>query len=144
VPATAFSFSTGFPVMRWQELLTNAAVFVLPSDLEGLSLALLDAMGAGVCVLASDVAENRELVDGVGFTFPAGDEAELARMLQMLLSDPDMRRRAGAAGRRRVQESYLWPQIARELERVYLDATGNPESAAPEKISREQERREAA
>jgi glycosyltransferase involved in cell wall biosynthesis len=46
------------------ELLTNACLFVLPSDLEGLSLALLDAMGAGVCVLASDIPENRELVDG--------------------------------------------------------------------------------
>jgi glycosyltransferase involved in cell wall biosynthesis len=38
------------------ELLTNAMIFVLPSDLEGLSLALLDAMGAGVCVLTSDVS----------------------------------------------------------------------------------------
>ena len=111
-----------------QELTTNAAVFVLPSDLEGLSLALLDAMGAGVCVLASDVPENRELVDDVGFTFPSGDEVELSRMLQLLLSDPEMRKRAGAAGRRRVQESYLWPQIARELERVYLDAMRAPAS----------------
>jgi len=41
-----------------EEVLTNAALFVLPSDLEGLSLALLDAMGAGGCVLASDVPEN--------------------------------------------------------------------------------------
>ena len=41
------------------ELLTNAMIFVLPSDLEGLSLALLDAMGAGLCVLTSDVPENR-------------------------------------------------------------------------------------
>lgn len=112
-----------------QELLTNAAVFVLPSDLEGLSLALLDAMGAGVCVLTSDVPENRELVDDVGFTFPSGDEAALTSMLQLLLSDPEMRKRAGAAGRRRIQESYLWPKVARELERVYFDAMGWP--AAP-------------
>jgi glycosyltransferase involved in cell wall biosynthesis len=40
------------------ELLTNAMIFVLPSDLEGLSLALLDAMGAGLCVLTSDVPET--------------------------------------------------------------------------------------
>ena len=48
-----------------EELLSNAMLFVLPSDLEGMSLALLDAMGAGVCVLASDIPENRELVEGV-------------------------------------------------------------------------------
>lgn len=52
-----------------EELLTNAMLFVLPSDLEGLSLALLDVMSAGICVLTSDVPENRELVDGAGFTF---------------------------------------------------------------------------
>jgi glycosyltransferase involved in cell wall biosynthesis len=119
-----------------QELITNAALFVLPSDLEGLSLALLDAMGAGVCVLASDVPENRELVDDVGFTFPNGDEAELSRMLDLLLSDPEMRKRSGTAGRHRVQESYLWPRIARELERVYRDALGSPVSTATHKSVR--------
>ena len=113
-----------------RELLTNAAVFVLPSDLEGLSLALLDAMGSGVCVLTSDVPENREIVDDVGFTFRAGDQKELARLLQLLLSDPAVRKQAGAAGRRRVKESYLWPQVARELERVYLDAMQHPAKLA--------------
>ena len=54
------------------ELLTNAMLFVLPSDLEGLSLALLDAMGAGVCVLASDIPENKELVEGCGFHLSPG------------------------------------------------------------------------
>src|SRR6202040_566970 len=46
------------------ELLTNAALFVLPSDLEGLSLSLLDAMGAAVCVLVSNIPENREVIEG--------------------------------------------------------------------------------
>lgn len=61
------------------ELLTNAMIFVLPSDMEGLSLALLDAMGAGLCVLTSNVPENREAVDGVGFTFQRGDSFDLGR-----------------------------------------------------------------
>jgi glycosyltransferase involved in cell wall biosynthesis len=57
-------FWIGYRGEALDELLTNAMLFVLPSDLEGLSLALLDALGAGVCVLASDIPENRELVDG--------------------------------------------------------------------------------
>src|SRR6185369_8889943 len=68
-----------------EELLTNAMLFALPSDMEGLSLALLDAMGAGVCVVTSDIPENRELVDGAGFTFRRGDVEDLERILQMLL-----------------------------------------------------------
>src|ERR1017187_5536048 len=63
------------------ELLTNAMLFVLPSDVEGLSLALLDAMGAGLCVLTSDVPENREAVEDAGFTFRRGDVSDLADRL---------------------------------------------------------------
>ena len=44
-----------------EEVLTNAALFVLPSDMEGMSLALLDAMGAGICVLASDIPVLKEI-----------------------------------------------------------------------------------
>ncbi|HVO62063.1 MAG TPA: glycosyltransferase family 4 protein [Terriglobales bacterium] len=103
-----------------EELLTNAMLFVLPSDLEGLSLALLDAMGAGLCVLASDIPENREIVEGAGFTFQAGNEANLAEMLRCLISNPTVREEAGRAARSRMQERYLWPLIAREIEREYL------------------------
>jgi glycosyltransferase involved in cell wall biosynthesis len=65
----------------FEELLTNAMLFVLPSDMEGLSLALLEAMSAGLCTLTSDIPENRELVEGAGFTFKRGDVADLERML---------------------------------------------------------------
>jgi glycosyltransferase involved in cell wall biosynthesis len=77
------------------ELLTNAMIFVLPSDLEGLSLALLDAMGAGLCVLTSDIPENREVVDGAGFSFQHGSATDLADRLRFLIANP-----ANAAGRR--------------------------------------------
>jgi glycosyltransferase involved in cell wall biosynthesis len=77
------------------ELLTNAMMFVLPSDLEGLSLALLDAMGAGLCVLSSDVAENREAIDDAGFTFRRGDVSDLADRLRFLIANPAVREAAG-------------------------------------------------
>jgi glycosyltransferase involved in cell wall biosynthesis len=105
------------------ELLTNAALFVLPSDLEGLSLALLDAMGAAVCVLTSNIPENREVIAGTGFTFQPGDATDLARMLQMLLSDPEGRAVAGRNAQARVRERYLWPQIAAEIGHSYVELT---------------------
>ena len=105
------------------ELLTNAALFVLPSDLEGLSLALLDAMGAAVCVLTSNIPENREVIAGTGFTFKPGDATDLARMLRMLLSDPESRAVAGRHAQARVRERYLWPQIAAEIGHSYVELT---------------------
>ena len=103
------------------ELLTNAALFVLPSDLEGLSLALLDAMGAAVCVLTSNIPENREVIAGTGFTFQPGDATDLARMLGLLLSDAHSRTAAGKNAQARVRERYLWPRIAAEIGHSYIE-----------------------
>jgi glycosyltransferase involved in cell wall biosynthesis len=110
------------------ELLTNAALFVLPSDLEGLSLALLDAMGSAVCVLTSDIPENREVVQDAGFTFHAGDVDDLARMLALLASDPETRAAAGRMETQIIQGRYLWPHIAREISAVYEDLMGRKAS----------------
>jgi len=122
------------------ELLTNAMIFVLPSDLEGLSLALLDAMGAGLCVLSSDVAENREAIEDAGFTFRRGDLADLADRLQFLIANPAVREAVGQAARRRVREHYQWPMIAADVERVYFtmmgwELTAAPSRRAPESVS---------
>jgi glycosyltransferase involved in cell wall biosynthesis len=106
------------------ELLTNAMLFVLPSDIEGLSLALLDAMGAGVCVLTSDIAENCELVEGAGFTFKRGDVNDLERMLRWLISDSHVRLVAAEHAQARIREHYLWPVIAKEVERTYWQTMG--------------------
>jgi len=115
------------------ELLTNAMLFVLPSDMEGLSLALLDAMGAGVCVLASDVPENCEVVEDAGFTFRHGDRDDLERMLRLLISEPEIRQAAAGKARERVWEHYLWGRVAREIESQYLelDAANLSEPASP-------------
>jgi len=106
------------------ELLTNAMIFVLPSDLEGLSLALLDAMGAGLCVLSSDVAENREAIASAGFTFRLGDAGDLADRLRFLIANPAVREAAGQAAKRRIREHYQWPAIAAAIERVYFETMG--------------------
>lgn len=115
------------------ELLTNAMLFVLPSDLEGLSLALLDAMGAGLCVVASDVPENREAVDGAGFTFQRGNAADLADRLRFLIANPAVREAAGRAARERIVETYQWPRIAAGIENAYREIMGWTPTQIPAK-----------
>lgn len=111
---------------------------MLPSEIEGLSLALLEAMAAGLCVLTSDIPENRELVDGVGFTFKNGDVQDLERMLRLLISDSEVRKAAGRNAKKRMQEGYLWPKIACQVEQVYLEMMGwkqGPRSDSTELLS---------
>ncbi len=107
------------------ELLTNAMIFVLPSDLEGLSLALLDAMGAGVCVVASDIPENREVISGAGFTFERGNAADLAKRLMFLIANPSVRKAAAGAGRQVIEDKYQWSRVASEIEDVYRKVIGD-------------------
>lgn len=114
------------------ELLTNAMLFVLPSDMEGLSLALLDAMGAGLCVLTSDVPENLEVVEGgAGFTFQNGNASDLADRLRFLISNPAVREAAGKAARQRVEEQYQWTTIAADIENAYFELMGWPPTPPP-------------
>src|SRR5580704_1329906 len=115
------------------ELITNAMLFVLPSDLEGLSLALLDAMGAGRCVLTSDVPENREVVDGAGFTFQRGNAVDLAERLSFLIANPAVREAAGRAARRRVRQQYQWAKIAGDIEKAYFQMMGWKVAEMPRK-----------
>jgi glycosyltransferase involved in cell wall biosynthesis len=107
-----------------EHLVSNAALFVLPSAIEGLSLALLEAMAAGVCVLTSDIPENVEVVDGAGYTFHQGDSGDLRRMLDFLIHNPLLRRESAARGVKRIEEGYRWPAIARSIERTYFDVLG--------------------
>jgi glycosyltransferase involved in cell wall biosynthesis len=124
------------------ELLTNAMIFVLPSDMEGLSLALLDAMGASLCLLTSDVPENREAVEGAGFTFRRGDSQDLAVQLQFLIANPAFRNAAGRVAKARVGERYSWQKIALDIQRAYrkmLAPPGDLKTHGPKRIATEQE-----
>jgi len=118
------------------ELIINAMIFVLPSDLKGLPLALLDAMGAGPCVLTSDVPENREVVDEAGFTFQRGNAADLADRLRILIPNRAVREASGKAAKRRIREQYQWQKVAADIEEAYFEMMGGkPVDAAPKKPS---------
>ena len=83
-------------------------LYVAASAKEGLPLALLEAMGAGLAVVATDVPGNRDVVRAgeTGLLVPAGDERALAAAIATLMDDPERRRRMGRAGRERVREEF--------------------------------------
>lgn len=70
-----------------EELLSNAYIFVLPSDIEGMSISLLEAMSYGNCCLVSDIDENLEVVENKAVSFRRGDVRDLKEKLAMLLKD---------------------------------------------------------
>jgi glycosyltransferase involved in cell wall biosynthesis len=103
-------------------LMAAADVLVLPSRQEGLSNALLEAMAAGLPVVASRVGGNVELVsDGrTGFLFPAGDPQSLARALLTLQAEPTLRARLGQQARAWVDERFSVDRMVSDLHRLYV------------------------
>jgi D-inositol-3-phosphate glycosyltransferase len=83
--------------------------------------------------LTSDVAENREVMDGAGYTFRRGDAADLADRLRFLIANPAVREAAGQAARRRIQERYQWDKIAVDIETAYFKIMGEAQVKAARK-----------
>jgi len=103
------------------EVMSAFDVFALPSVVEGMSNALLEAMAAGRPVVATDVGGNPEVVvDGeTGLLVPPGDSVPLAAALVKLLQAPELAAEMGAAGRRRVVDRYRLEVMTRRIEDLY-------------------------
>lgn len=102
-------------------LLDAADVFVLPSRHEGMPLVRLEAMDAGLPLVATRVIGSEEVVvDGeTGFLVPSRDARALAVAIGRLLEDPDLRRRFGEAGRRRFESFFTHERMTAATAAVY-------------------------
>jgi glycosyltransferase involved in cell wall biosynthesis len=102
-------------------LLAEASCLLLASDYEGCPLTVLEAMAAGVPVVATRVGGVPELVDEgeTGLLAPAGDADGIAAALEQVLSDAVLARRLGSAGRERARREYSRARMAAETVAVY-------------------------
>ena len=101
----------------------SSHVVALASDREGVPKVLLEAAGAGLPLVATDVPGCREVVDvgSNGFLVPRGDPAALARALGRLCQDPALRRRMGAASRAKAEAEFSEASVVQATVRTYLD-----------------------
>lgn len=101
------------------ELYSNAYCYVLPSDVEGMPMSLLEAMSYGRCCVTSDIPECADVLAGAGVTFSRGDAAALREALTVALADPASAAAMGKAARGRVLEGYDWGSVIRRTIEVY-------------------------
>jgi glycosyltransferase involved in cell wall biosynthesis len=106
-----------------QALLASAAVFVLPSYNEGLPVAVLEAMAAGIPVVTTRVGAIPDLgIDNAaGFLIEPGFIEDLADRLATLVEDPSLREQFGANGRRRVESDFTIDSTAQRLAALYRE-----------------------
>lgn len=102
-----------------EELYSNAYLYVLPSNLEGMPLSLLEAMSYGNCCVVSDIPECTEVVQDKGVTFPKGDAAALRSCLQRLCDAPWEVKKYKESARNFLCGKYDWDDVAEKTLELY-------------------------
>jgi glycosyltransferase involved in cell wall biosynthesis len=102
-------------------LLPHLSCLWLGSGYEGQSNAIMEAMSAGVPVVATDITGNRDLVvpGETGYLVPVGDRGEFARWTKVLLEDAALARRFGEAGRERMLKEFSIERMVQRHAELY-------------------------
>jgi len=105
------------------EILTDFDVFVLPSIQEGLPIALIEAMAAGLPCVATDIPGNSEVVeDGItGFLVPPKDPVPLAQAIEKLILEKGLRENMGKRGRQRFLSNFNAKTMALKYQQSYFE-----------------------
>jgi len=103
----------------------SADVFVLPSFLEGISSALIEAMACGTPVVATNVGGNTSVVrhEQDGLLVPPGNPHSLAKALLAIMNDVGLRRSLGTSARARIQDRFSLETMTNEYEAVYREVS---------------------
>ena len=102
-----------------EELFSNAYLYVLPSEIEGLPHSLLQALSYGRCVLASDIESCVEALGECGYTFRSTDVGDLTHKLTHLIANPALVHAERDKGIARVTREYDWEKVVDRFEELY-------------------------
>lgn len=101
------------------ELYSNCYAYVLPSDVEGMPMSLLEAMAYGCCCVTSDISECADVLAGNGVTFEKGSADSLRAALRGLLADAGRAGALGAAAKAHVEKTYNWDSVVERTLELY-------------------------
>lgn len=102
-----------------RELYSNAYVYVLPSDLEGMPLSLLEAMSFSNCCLTSDIGECADVIEDAGLTFKKGDVADLREKLRFLCDNPETVELYKSNSAEFICRKYKWDEVVQKTLQIY-------------------------
>lgn len=102
-----------------EELYSNAYCFVLPSDIEGMAISLLEAMSYGNCCLVSDIEENLEVVGDKAASFRKGNVTDLKKQLVYLLDNKSVVEGYKAGAQEYICTKYNWDDVVDKTCRLY-------------------------
>lgn len=102
-----------------RELYSNAYVYVLPSNLEGMPLSLLEAMSFSNCCLTSDIGECADVIEDAGLTFKKGDVADLREKLRFLCDNPETVELYKSNSAEFICRKYKWDEVVQKTLQIY-------------------------
>ncbi len=103
----------------YRELQSHAYVYIHATEVGGTHPALIEAMGAGNCVLVYDTPENREVVGDCGIYF--ANEGELSQRIQSTIDEPGLVENYREKARARIQSLYSWDAITDQYEGLFVE-----------------------